>query len=125
MKQSIRKIKRKVRLMEKREFDLKQEYSEEVDKMRKNRIEMSFYKYGPARVNFENKLVDALATHNLCIEKYKQTHNKEYLLDAMNYLMFEFMYPQVDGAFFKATDSSGSAGLVGDVNNWKMLICWK
>lgn len=113
MKQSIGKIKRKVRLMEKREFDLKQEYSEEVDKMRKNRIEMSFYKYGPARVNFENKLIDALATHNLCIEKYKQTHNKEYLLDAMNYLMFEFMYPQVDGAFFKATDSSGSAGLVG------------
>lgn len=99
--------------MERREFDLKQEYSEEADKMRKNRIEMSFYKYGPARVNFENKLVDALATHELCVEKYKQTNNKEYLLDAMNYLMFEFMYPQVDGAFFKATDSSDSAGLVG------------
>ena len=27
--------------------------------------------------------------------------------------MFEFMYPQVPGAHFEATDSSGSAGIVG------------
>ena len=31
----------------------------------------------------------------------------------MNYLMFEFMYPQRSGAFFKATDSKESAGIVG------------
>lgn len=31
----------------------------------------------------------------------------------MNYLMFEFMYPQKPGAFFKPTDSNGSAGIVG------------
>ena len=27
--------------------------------------------------------------------------------------MFEFMWPQVPGAFFKATDSKDSAGIVG------------
>lgn len=94
-------------------FDLKNEYSEEVDKLRKNRVEMSFYKYGPAKINFGDKLVDTLKTHDACIEKYSLTGNKEYLLDAMNYLMFEFMYPQKKGAYFKATDDSGSAGLVG------------
>ena len=31
----------------------------------------------------------------------------------MNYLMFEYMYPQEDGAFFKATDSGESAGISG------------
>lgn len=39
--------------------------------------------------------------------------NTEYLLDAMNYLMFEFMFPQKEGAYFKATDSKESAGHVG------------
>lgn len=29
------------------------------------------------------------------------------------YLMFEFMYPQVPGAHFTATDSKGSAGVAG------------
>ena len=33
--------------------------------------------------------------------------------DAANYLMFEFMYPQIDGAFFKETPSEESAGLAG------------
>ena len=46
-------------------------------------------------------------------ETNNETGNKEYLLDAMNYLMFEFMYPQRKGAFFKATDSKESAGIVG------------
>ena len=31
----------------------------------------------------------------------------------MNYLMFEFMYPQKDGAFFRPTDSKDSARIVG------------
>lgn len=35
------------------------------------------------------------------------------MLDAMNYLMFEFMYPQKDGAFFRPTESKDSAGIVG------------
>ena len=59
------------------------------------------------------RLVNALESHDLCIEKYKKTKNTEYLLDAMNYLMFEYMYPQEDGAFFKATDDGESAGISG------------
>lgn len=39
--------------------------------------------------------------------------NTEYLCDAANYLMFEFMYPQREGAFFKSTDSGESAGVAG------------
>lgn len=96
-----------------RQFDIKREYSDEVDKMRKNRVEVSFHKYGPARINFGEGLVKAKNSALMCIKKYEETKNKEYLLDAMNYLMFEFMYPSMEGVFFKATDSSESAGKDG------------
>lgn len=36
-----------------------------------------------------------------------------YLYSNINYLMFEFMYPQREGAFFKSTDSGESAGVAG------------
>lgn len=70
------------------------EYSDEFDKLRQNRVELSYYKYGSASINFGCGLVNALETHELCIKKYLETGNREYLLDAANYLMFEFMYPQ-------------------------------
>lgn len=95
------------------DFDMKKEYSDEVDKMRKNRVEVSFYKYGPAAINFGEKLVNAKNSAAICVKKYEETKNKEYLLDAMNYLMFEFMYPSIEGTYFKATDSSESAGKDG------------
>ena len=57
--------------------------------------------------------IDALESMQLCIDKYKNTGNREYLCDAANYIMFEFMYPQKDGAYFRATDSGESAGISG------------
>lgn len=93
------------------------EYSDKFDELRQNRIEMSFYKYGSAKDNFGMKLVNALKTHDLCIKKYLDTGNTEYLLDAANYLMFEFMYPQQEGAYFKATNSDESAGIIGTAKN--------
>lgn len=89
------------------------EYSDKFDELRQNRVELSFYKYGTASDNFGMKLVNALESHDMCIEKYKKTGNTEYLCDAANYLMFEFMYPQKEGAYFKATDSKDSAGISG------------
>ena len=90
-----------------------EEYSERFDELRKNRVKTSFHKYGSAKINFGEKLVESIPTAEICIEKYRQTGNTEYLCDAANYLMFEFMYPQKDGAFFRATGSSESAGIVG------------
>ena len=95
-----------------KEFKLENEYSLKADELRKNRIEMSFYKYGSAKINYGERLVNAKNSAKMCIEKYEKTNNTEYLLDAMNYLMFEFMYPPKD-AYFKATDSSESAGKDG------------
>lgn len=93
--------------------DMPKEYSDRFDELRQNRVNVSFYKYGSAADNFGMQLVNALESHNLCIEKYLKTGNTEYLCDAANYLMFEFMYPQKKDTFFRATDSSESAGISG------------
>ena len=102
-------------------------YSIRFDEQRQTRCAVSLYKYGSARQNFPDK-VQALPTMERCIEKYKETNpeffkevtkkyketkNTEYLLDAANYLMFEFMYPSIPDARFKPTDSEESAGIVG------------
>lgn len=91
---------------------LKTEYSEEFDKERKHRIEVSYYKYGPARDNFGGGRVDAIKTAELCIEAFKKDKNTEHLIDAANYLMFRFKYPY-PGEHFTSTDSSSSVGTVG------------
>lgn len=39
--------------------------------------------------------------------------NTEYLIDAANGLMIEFVCPQVPKAYFKATDVKGSTGFAG------------
>lgn len=101
-------------------MDISQEYSEKFDKLRKNRVETSFYKYGSAKHNFGNGNVQAIPTLELCLQKYKETGNTEYLCDLANYAMFEFMYPQHPKAHFRTTDSGESAGIVGmSVNEMK------
>jgi hypothetical protein len=92
--------------------ELNREYSIQFDIERRNRVEVSFYKYGSARDNFGSGRVDALATAEMCIEAFKKDHNTEHLVDAANYLMFRYMYP-MPNEFFKATDSNGSVGTVG------------
>lgn len=94
-------------------IDMKKEYSEEFDHLRKVRVETSYYKYGPARKNYATGNVQALPSMELCIKKYQETGNREYLVDAANYIMFEFMYPSHSNAHFRSTSSEESAGQVG------------
>lgn len=91
---------------------MEKEYSDEFDRLRKNRVEVAYYKYGPARLNFGGGRVDAIATAERCMDAFKRDHNTEHLLDAANYLMFRFMFP-LPGDCFLATDSDKSVGTVG------------
>lgn len=94
-------------------IDMSQEYSERFDTLRRNRVEVSFYKYGPARKNFATGNVQAIPTLEKCLQKYRNTGNTEYLCDLANYAMFEFMFPQHPKAHFRSTSSEESAGIVG------------
>ncbi len=78
---------------------LETEFSEPFVQGMRERMVVSFYKYGhvgeayPHKVNAVTSLTDRL-------RKYAETKNTEYLIDAANFAMIEFMFPSVEGAFF-------------------------
>lgn len=76
-----------------------------------NRMAVSYHKYGAVADAYPNK-VDALESCLARIQKYRETGNTEYLIDAANFAMIEFMHPRHPDAYFKATDSDGSIGRV-------------
>lgn len=77
-----------------------------------NRMAMSHHKYGFVRRNCgPGGTIDPVACIDNCVQKYRETHNTEYLMDAGNYCMIAFMFPR-EGDYFEATTSEGSAGLV-------------
>ena len=90
---------------------LEESYPKDLDRHREKALIVSHYKYGSARKNFSEGRVDAIKTAELCIEAYKKDGNKEHIVDAMNYLGFEWKFPIHPKAHFKSTDSS--VGVVG------------
>lgn len=91
---------------------LKREYCEEFDTKRKNAIIVSYYKYGPSKVNFQGGMADAIGSLKKNLAKFEETGNTEYLVDIANYAMFRYMYPQGNESY-KPTDSNQSAGVDG------------
>lgn len=89
---------------------LSTEYSEQFDTLRKNRMEVSFHKYGPIKVNYGEKLVSGIGNLEKRLELYKETGNTEYLCDIANFAMIEFMYPQHPGAHFNSLSESPGLG---------------
>lgn len=101
---------------------LKTEYSEKFDDIRKGLIEQSYYKYGPAAKNFKRGYVDAIGSLKMCLNKFEETKNLEYLADVANYAMFRFMFPK-EGEKFSYTSSKDSAGIDGiSVNEMKKYL---
>lgn len=85
------------------------EFSQEFVQYMKNRMVASFYKYGPMAEGFPEK-VDAIGSLTERLRKYATTGNTEFLVDAANFAMIEFMRPRHPQAHFKATDSDASPG---------------
>lgn len=73
------------------------------------RMLTSYSKYGHIKDSVE-KGMDPLAEVRARINKYRATGNTEWLIDAANYCMIEFMHPSHEEAHFRATDSNESDG---------------
>lgn len=83
-----------------------------------NRMAVSFHKYGALADGYPLR-VSALASLQQRLDMYRETGNTEYLIDAANFAMIEYMHPAHPLAHFAATDSDGSPGRVwmdGSVN---------
>lgn len=96
---------------------LKTEFSNDFVSKMKNRMLMSFYKYGYVVQNYarndKETNVDAIGTLKRRLELYEETGNTEWLVDVANQAMVEFMFPQHPKAHFRATRSDESPGLEG------------
>lgn len=78
----------------------------------KQKLDVSYYKYGPADKNFGGGRVDALGSLDKCLIKFNRTKNTEYLEDAINYLLLRILFPMPED-HYTPTDSDGSAGVDG------------
>lgn len=113
---------------------LSTEFSETFVRGMRDRMLVSYYKYGaiaqayPHRVNAlaslltrlriyagDSLFADAYATAMSKPHKIDEEGNTEYLMDAGNFAMIEFMHPRIPGAHYKPTDSDGSPGRIGHV----------
>lgn len=76
----------------------------------KNRMAVSEHRYGCILENYPDR-ADALAECAKRIQRYQETHNTEWLLDAANFLLIEATCPRYRDAHFKATDSEENPGV--------------
>jgi len=76
-----------------------------------NRMLVSHYKYGPLNETYPTK-IDALRSLEARLDEYRRTGNTEFLIDAANFAMIEFMHPSVHDAEFRPTDSDASPGRI-------------
>lgn len=75
------------------------------------RMAVSFHKYGPIDRAFPHK-VNAVESMGLRMRTYFKTGNTEFLIDAANFAMIEFMKPGRVGASFRPTDAGESPGRI-------------
>lgn len=87
------------------------EFSDRFVEYMRNRMLVSFHKYGPVADAYPHK-VDAIASLKKRLDKYAETGNTEWLVDAANFAMIEFMHPRHQDAHFQGTDSGASPGRV-------------
>lgn len=77
-----------------------------------SRMGVSFYKYKSVRLAYPDK-VDAIASLEVRLARYKETGNTEWLMDVANFAMIEFMHPAHPEAKYDPQDSDTSPGRVG------------
>ena len=88
------------------------EFSEEFVEAARKRMAVSYHKYGAVRDGMERGAVKAIDSGLLRIQKYLETGNTEWLIDAANFMMMEFMFTQHPEAHYRPTDSDESPGRV-------------
>lgn len=95
------------------------EFSDQFAEGMRNRMLVSFHKYGPVSAAYPDK-VDAIGSLMQRLRIYANGDaakgippgNTEYLMDAANFAMIEFMHPKHPQAHFAGTDDDGSPGRI-------------
>lgn len=70
-----------------------------------DRMLTSYRKYGHIKESIERG-VDPLESSRQRIERYRETGNTEFLMDAANYIMMEFIHPSMENAHYDPESKS-------------------
>jgi len=93
---------------------LKTEFSERFVQLMKNRMIVSYYKYGKLKDNAKKELgFNPIKDLKKRLEMYEMSGNTEWLVDVANFAMIEFMFPTHEKAHFRPTTSEESPGVSG------------
>jgi hypothetical protein len=71
-----------------------------------NRLAVGFHRYGP----LDPKRANWVETIKLRLDAYKETGNIDFLIDVANFAMFEWRFPQLEGAH--SDPSAPSPGII-------------
>lgn len=101
---------------------LEYQFSEDFVRKMKARVFVGYHRYGQSKqYAIENKY-DILETIKKRLEKYRETGNKEHLVDAANFIMIEYMYPQHPDAHFESIEEEDPSKRVGLVKAAETLL---
>ncbi len=85
------------------------EYSELFLQGMLDRMAQAFFKYGAMADAYPDK-IDAIESMEKRMRNYAKDGNKEWLMDAGNFLMIEFGHPRHSGAHYRPTTTQESPG---------------
>ena len=92
------------------------EFSQQFLQGMLDRMAVSHAKYGALALAYPYK-VDAMRSLQTRLDKYYATGNTEYLMDAANFAMIEFMRPSHTDAHYTPTDRSPGRNWKGEVDS--------
>lgn len=81
---------------------LTSEWNNEFEKLRQNRMIQGWFRYGSIR--FKSKKHDNIGSAIKRLQKYNETGNGEFLVDAANLCMIEFTQENHDDFHFESID---------------------
>lgn len=91
------------------------QFSEDFIRKMKARVFVGFHRYGQSKQYAETNKYDIIETIKARLKLYQESGNQEHLVDAANFIMIEYMYPQHPNPHFEAVaeeDPNRRAGVV-------------
>jgi hypothetical protein len=98
------------------------QFSEEFIRKMMARIVFGFYRYGQSKQYAENSSYNIIETIKKRLQAYVETGNKEHLVDAANFIMIEYMYPQHKNVHFESVEEEDSNKRLGVVRNIETIL---
>lgn len=98
------------------------QFSEDFVRKMKARVFVGFHRYGQSKQYAETNKYDIIETIKARLKLYSDTGNQEHLIDAANFIMIEYMYPQHPKAHFESVEEEDPTRRAGVIRQTETLL---